>query len=107
MRLYIVEIPLIKFSAIGADLVGKRICKFVLWRWRQEASTEGSHHHHPQIHSPHESNSNVHTEMYLFVHMVLCYNPNYCCDYLNLVAFIQNKTAKQLRWLLNQIVEAT
>lgn len=26
---------------------------------------------------------------------------------LNLVAFIQNKTAKQLSWLLNQIVEAT
>jgi len=26
---------------------------------------------------------------------------------LNLVAFIQNKIAKQLSWLLNQIVEAT
>lgn len=36
--------------------------------------------HHSQVQSPHKSNRNVHTEMYLFAHMSLFYNPNYCCD---------------------------
>ena len=80
MRLYTVEIPLTKLSAVGAGAIGRRNCKFVLWQWKQAAPAEGSHHHPPQIQSLHDSNRKIHTEMYLFAHMVLHYNPNYCCD---------------------------
>lgn len=47
------------------------ICKFVLWRWSQEALLEAPTIIIHRFRVQQETNRNVHTEMYLFAHMTL------------------------------------
>lgn len=86
------EMQLTKFSAAGADVVGKTMKYFsaefaslFCGEGSQDAPAEGSNYHHPQMQCPHEFKRKVHNKMDLFAHMVLSYSPNYrratACDF--------------------------
>lgn len=107
MRLYIVEIQLTKISAVGADVVGKTMKSFSA-EFASLFSGDGARK--PLLEAPttitHRSKVPVSpTGRFIlrrtYWHTWSSFITQIIVIELQLVAFTQSKTAKQLSWLLN------